>query len=273
MLLPSISGGKSFFVLKKEKEKINLKSKRLVSRKIISIIASLLLLLNIIVPAGLVEANNSDTEVNNQVEKDVDSDPINIDNEQALSTEQVTEQLQIEDDSSIKSSPKMVKQERGPPKKVTVRVETHEKTLVEPTEIEVSTFDLKEYINNDNDGNSSIPETPRAIHAIIQAMEEKTDLDLKDDEVFGLSSGGNYIQHLDGDGEFTSGSMSGWMYFIDNAYVDVGVLDRELKGGENIVLYYVMNYMDNTYSWFDKEAYTSETGENLELKLNGSDGD
>src|SRR5699024_2255186 len=145
--------------------------------------------------------------------------------------------------------------------------------LVEPTEIEVSTFDLKEYINNDNDGNSSILETPRAIHAIIQAMEEKTDLDLKDDEVFGLSSGGNYIQHLDGDGEFTSGSMSGWMYFIDNAYVDVGVLDRELKGGENIVLYYVMNYMDNTYSWFDKEAYTSETGENLELKLNGSDGD
>lgn len=248
-----------------------MKKKSIVSRKIIAIFASLLLLLNIIVPTGLVKASSTDAEMNDQIEKNLDVDPITVNDEQELPEEQVTEQPPIGDDVSVKSSSKTVKQERGPPKKVTVRVETHEKTIVEPTEVEVSVFDLEEYINRNNNGNSAITETPRAIHAIIQALEEKTNLDLKDDSVFGLGFGGNYIQKIDGDAEFTGGLMSGWKYYIDNAYVDRGVLDRELEDGESIVLYYTINFTDSTYSWFEEEAYATETGENLELKLN-SDG-
>src|SRR5699024_12603574 len=30
-----------------------------------------------------------------------------------------------------------------------------------------------------------------------------------------------------------------------------------------------MNYTDNTYSWFEKESYTTETDTDLKLKLNG----
>src|SRR5699024_5661489 len=160
--------------------------------------------------------------------------------------------------------------ERAPPVTVDVRVETHEKTLVPTTEITVESFELMEYINRNNNGNSVYPDSPRAVHAIIKALETVDGLDLTDDDQFGLGSGGNYIQSIDDLGEFSSATgMDGWMYFIDNAYVDRGILDRELVDGESIVLYYTENFTDNTFSWFDNEAYSVDTGEPLEVELTG----
>src|SRR5690625_3588799 len=126
-----------------------------------------------------------------------------------------------------------------------------------------------EYINRNNNGNSVFPDSPRAVHAIIKALETVDGLDLTDDDQFGLGSGGNYIQLIGKDAEFSEGPMSGWMYFIDNAYVDRGILDRELVDGESIVLYYTQNFTDNTFSWFDNEAYSVNTGEPLEVELTG----
>ncbi len=216
--------------------------------------------------------NDDDTE-------EIDNEKVDEeqkDEESAVNNEEEAEEVKNEesskedqDDSKEKKAASETK-ERAPPVTVDVRVETHEKTLVPTTEIEVESFELIEYINRNNGGNSQYPDSPRAIHAIIQALETVEGLDLKDDAQFGLGSSGNYIQNINGLGEFTHPlGMDGWMYFIDNSYVPVGVLDRELKGGESIVLYYVVNFTDNTFSWFDSEKYSVETGESLELELTG----
>src|SRR5690625_2325201 len=59
------------------------------------------------------------------------------------------------------------------------------------------------------------------------------------------------------------------MYYIDNAWVPVGVLEHRIKDGESIVLYYVVNYTDNTFSWFDSESYSTSTGKPVEVQLTG----
>lgn len=159
--------------------------------------------------------------------------------------------------------------ERAPPVNVQVRVETHEKTLVKPFELEVEPFDLKDYINNQNNGQSVVHEETRAIHAIIRALKTVDGLDLKDDDQFGLGSSGNYIEKIGKDGEFTSGQLSGWMYFVNNKFAPVGVGDFKLKDGDSIVMYYVQNFTDSTFSWFDQESYSVQTGEQLDIKLNG----
>src|SRR5690625_750771 len=92
-----------------------------------------------------------------------------------------------------------------------------------------------------------------------------------DYDQFGLGSGGNYIEKIGKDGEFTSGGLSGWMYFVDNAFAPVGVGDFKIKDGESIVLYYVPNYIDNTYSWFEREQYEVAVAEPLSLTLQGTD--
>jgi len=160
--------------------------------------------------------------------------------------------------------------ERAPPVTVNVRVETHEKTLVPTTEVTVAPFDLMEYINDNNDGKSLIKDSPKAVHAIIRALETVEGLDLKDDEQFGLSSGGNYIESIGKIGAFTAGSNSGWMYFVNNDFAPVGIADYKLEDGDSIVLYFTENYMDSTFSWFDSESYTAKMGEELEVKLNGN---
>src|SRR5690625_3650596 len=211
---------------------------------------------------------NSDNKGSNQEEgQEKDGDEANTQgNDQPAATPDAPkeDQEEVEDNEKAEQT-----KERAPPVTVDVRVETHEKTLVPTTELTVESFELMEYINRNNNDRSVFPDSPRAIHAIIQALETADDLDLKDDNDFGLGSGGNYIQSIGNDSEFSSGPMSGWMYFIDNAYVPVGVLDRELQGGESIVLYYVVNYTDNTFSWFNSENYAVETGESLEVELTG----
>lgn len=205
----------------------------------------------------------------NDHDKEKTNDDNQATNEENIPENTETEEMNETENESEDESEVSEKKERAPPATVDVRVETHDKTLVPPTEVTVESFELKAYIDNDNGGDSVYPDTPRAIHAIIQALEHETDLDLKDDNVFSLGYGGNYIHEIDGDGEFTGGQNSGWMYYVDNEYVGEGVLERELDGGESIVLYYVTDYMDNTFTWFDEEAYTVEAGDPLELELTG----
>src|SRR5690625_2570099 len=212
---------------------------------------------------------NSDNKGSNQEEgQEKDGDEANTQgNDQPAATPDAPkeDQEEVEDNEKAEQT-----KERAPPVTVDVRVETHEKTLVPTTEITVESFELMEYINRNNNGNSVYPDSPRAVHAIIKALETVDGLDLTDDDQFGLGSGGNYIQSIDDLGEFSSATgMDGWMYFIDNAYVDGGILDRELVDGESIVLYYTENFTDNTFSWFDNEAYSVDTGEPLEVELTG----
>ena len=211
------------------------------------------------------EDESTEKDQADEQDQDIDKGQTEEDQEPATDSEgQTEEQEEKHDDKETKQM-----KERAPPVTVDVRVETHERTLVPKTEFSVESFELMEYINQNNNNQSVFPDTPRAIHALIQALETTNEFDLKDDDDFSLGHGGNYIESIGKDAEFTSGPMSGWMYFIDNAYVPVGVLARELQGGESIVLYYTQNFTDNTFSWFDQENYTVETGESLEVELTG----
>lgn len=215
------------------------------------------------------KGENDDDVKKGENKKDTDKANEERDSEEKTTNDSTYEQ---EDQKETKENDSEVK-ERAPPVTVDVRVETHEKTLVPTTELTVESFELMEYINGNNNSNSVFPDTPRAIHAIIQGLETVEDLDLKNDDDFGLGYGGNYISKVGKDSEPGSNGMAGWMYFIDNAYVDVGVLDRKLEGGESIVLYYTENFTDNTFSWFDQESYSTEVGESLELELTGVNND
>src|SRR5699024_4332474 len=123
---------------------------------------------------------------------------------------------------------------------VNVRVESLDYTITEPTDIQTDTFDVGPYA----DGGEVLPDTPRAIHAIIRALEE-SGIDTFDKNEFDLGWGGNYIHGIDGLSEFDAGMLSGWMYYVDNQYAPVGVLDFDLEEGQDIVVFYVQNYMEN----------------------------
>src|SRR5699024_10974019 len=191
-----------------------------------------------------------------------------------LTATQVLENLEASQEAveeAILALEKAIEQlkERAPPVTVNVRVETNENTLVPPTDIEVESFDLMEYINNNNSGKSVIHSEARAIHAIVRALETIDGFDPKDDTQFGLGAGGNYIQKIGEHGEFTHGPLTGWMYFVNNEYAPVGVGDFKIQDGDSIVLYYIETYMDSTFSWFDKEYYEVEVNDELALRLHG----
>lgn len=219
------------------------------------------------------ENNENDTKADNHTSDDDEKTQTNDDdkatNDENNQDETTSEAAENENNDADEVDDVSETKERAPPVTVDIRVEGKDETVVSPTEVTVESFELMEYIDNDNNGDSLYPDSPRAIHAIIQALDDETQLDLTDDDVFGLGYGGNYISEIDGDGEFTSGGNSGWMYYIDNEYVPVGVLEKEIEDGDSIVLYYVTDYMDNTFSWFESEDYQVEAGEPLELELTG----
>ncbi|MEJ8777933.1 DUF4430 domain-containing protein [Pseudogracilibacillus sp. ICA-222130] len=182
-----------------------------------------------------------------------------------------TDATQEEIDEAQKALEKAMEnlKDRAPPVKVNVRVESHGQTLVPTTEVEVSPYDLMEYINNNNNGKSLVHDEARAIHAIIRALETVDGFDPKDDQQFGLNNGGNYIQKIGDAAEFSAGPLSGWMYYVNNEFAPVGVADFKVKDGDSIVLYFVENYIDSTYTWFDKESYKTKVDESLSLTLKG----
>lgn len=159
--------------------------------------------------------------------------------------------------------------ERAPPVTVDVRIELHDRTLVDKLTLDVEPFDIRDYITNYHGEGPVYADKAKAIHAIIRALETVENLDLKSDD-FILDYGGNYIAEIAGHGEFTHGPLSGWLYFVNHEWVPVGVGEYEIKPNDSIVLYFVENYIDSTYTWFEKEAYEAKAGEPLTLKLNGS---
>ena len=63
-----------------------------------------------------------------------------------------------------------------------------------------------------------------------------------------------------------------FMYSADNKMADKVISEFELKGGENICVFYDDNWMVRTdLAFFDKEEYTIEEGEEVEFTLMGSD--
>ena len=208
------------------------------------------------------EKSTNDSEIEKENAHKQDKKEKSTDQDHTLSVETEDEE-QSNPDEATEEEEEIQTKERAPPVTVNVRVETHEKTLVPSTEVTVDNFDLSEY------GGPASTDSPRTIHAIIRALENVEHLDLTNYNDFALEFDGNYIAGIDGLFEFDAGGNSGWMYFIDNGYVEKGVLQREINDGESIVLFYTPNYTDNTFSWFDRESYSTQVGESLEIELTG----
>ncbi|MBR7552863.1 DUF4430 domain-containing protein [Allobacillus sp. GCM10007491] len=143
---------------------------------------------------------------------------------------------------------------------VDVRVESYNKTVVPEMNLDVTSFDLQEYVGSSK---PILSDSPRAIHAIIQALEQSGDNQLD------LKYGGNYIAGINGLYEFDRGPMSGWMYYIDNEFVPVGVLEHKIEDGDSIVVFYVENYTDNTFAWFKTNEIVVEAGKPFNMELTG----
>lgn len=149
---------------------------------------------------------------------------------------------------------------------VNVRVESLNYTITEPLDIQTDSFDLQPYAGGPGE---IISDSPKVIHAIIRALEE-SGIDTLDKNSFDLGYGGNYIHAIDGLGEFDTGPMSGWMYYVNDEYAPVGVGAFKLEEGQRIVVYHVQNYMENTYSYFEQENYVTMENEPITLSLVGS---
>ena len=53
---------------------------------------------------------------------------------------------------------------------------------------------------------------------------------------------GNYVESINGIGEFTNGSNSGWMYTLNGVHPNLGVAEQTLKNGDVIVFHYTDDY-------------------------------
>lgn len=67
-----------------------------------------------------------------------------------------------------------------------------------------------------------------------------------------VNAGGNYISEIDGLAEFDNGALSGWMYLVDGEYSDLGLAEKMVKKGDNIVFHYTDDYTSEEAS----EGYT-----------------
>ncbi|MCT4621785.1 MAG: S-layer homology domain-containing protein [Marinisporobacter sp.] len=62
-----------------------------------------------------------------------------------------------------------------------------------------------------------------------------------------------YVESIDGQAEFDKGKFSGWKVKVNNESITVGVESYELKGGENIEWYYIIDYRTESENKPDTE--------------------
>ena len=59
------------------------------------------------------------------------------------------------------------------------------------------------------------------------------------------------------------------MYFVNNEFATVGVGDFQLQENDSITLYFVTDYMTNTFTWFNKEFVEVNADEEFKIELMG----
>ncbi|MBV1820157.1 DUF4430 domain-containing protein, partial [Clostridium cochlearium] len=145
--------------------------------------------------------------------------------------------------------------------KVKIRIEANDHTIIPQKEIEISNFNLSDYDDTIKD-----TQDIKALHALIKALESEN-IDCKDKSKFNCSGG--YINNIAGIKERCISSKDGWMYYINNKYVDKYVSEKDINEGDSIVFFFVEDYEKNTYSYFNKTYLEAKIGENVNLKLIG----
>lgn len=138
---------------------------------------------------------------------------------------------------------------------VWIRIEGNDKSLVEYQKIHVEASDIS-YVDGLKDYKA---EKPMAIHAIVKALEE-AGIDVKDSEVFSLTSEG----FITGIADYRSES-GGWMYDVNGEMSAVGIKEYELKENDIIEMYYFMDFSNYFSGKLESSSETVNVGEELTL--------
>ncbi|SFH82676.1 Prenyltransferase and squalene oxidase repeat-containing protein [Tindallia magadiensis] len=150
-----------------------------------------------------------------------------------------------------------------PPFVSTIRIEGNDHTIVSEREVEITSLDLTEYnISREFD-------EVRPIHVIIAGLES-VGIDCTDSQNGINHNNGTYIDMINGLATFSTGPGDGWMYYVDHQWANLGVDNYRIDPNQQIVMFFVEDYMDNTYSWFEEKRIHTSTGEATELVLTGS---
>ena len=136
--------------------------------------------------------------------------------------------------------------------------------IAPPRKIEITYQDLLEHRDKYNVDNKKYAVVSdvfiKALESDPKLSPELTD-DLKDD----IES--NYISEMFGLGEFKQGPMSGWMYYINQYYSNLGLGAAGVFNNDYIRWYSVDNFMLNNYTWFTELEKTVREGEEFKVHL------
>lgn len=225
---------------------------------------SLLLVFSLILPgvqAAEIENNDEVLENANTVEGQGDQS-LEAD---ALPSEEITDE---QTDQTI------VEEEKGEqstlPKQtipVKVRIESYDKTILPPTEIDVAPYDITHAVGDNGIGNWYVEnDETLAIHAIIKALED-SGFDVSDKQNFEFGQG-NFITNINGlEMNSVNPYYDGWMYFVNNEYAPVGVGEFELAANDEVTLFFTTDYGAVKYSWFNQSTLEVVANEDFTLKL------
>ncbi|WP_053955283.1 Ig-like domain-containing protein [Inediibacterium massiliense] len=145
---------------------------------------------------------------------------------------------------------------------VKVRVEGLKDIIVPEIELEIDNFDMALYGN----GNSVLKEAPTAMNALIKALKSK-DIDCTDKNKFDAGMDLSILSNINGLKEGQEGPNSGWMYYINNQYVNDYFVNTTIKDGDSICVFYVKDYQKQSYSYFDKTQVVVQPNEEFTLNL------
>ena len=147
---------------------------------------------------------------------------------------------------------------------VNVKVEGPDQTLMLNTNVAVEPTDISSIVGvypgtpinwtTTPDGN------PYAIQALVKALQAKG-YDPSNSNI--LSSGyGTYLLKILNQGSTSDGS---WMFAVNNQMAEVGINQKTVKDGDQITFYYLSDWLEVNYNFFDKESLTVAPKQNISL--------
>ena len=80
---------------------------------------------------------------------------------------------------------------------------------------------------------------------------------------------GNYVESINGIGEFTNGSLSGWMYTLNGVHPGLGVAEQTVKAGDVIVFHYTDDYTKEQGGFSSDDTEAAKKVEDMIAALDG----
>jgi cell surface protein len=151
---------------------------------------------------------------------------------------------------------------------VDIRMEDLHNTVISKTPVKIDKLYFTAGVDYYTDVEFDAPVPALAIEKALKAKGVNT----ASKEEFDCGDNCSWMKVL-GKGLWTGINPNGsCMYSVDNKMADKVISEFELKGGENICVFYDDNWMVRTdLTFFDKEEYVVEEGEEVEFTLMGSD--